>query len=377
MITKVERTSYSVAKISGAKTQGTATSIEDNSKGIRRITESIVDGNKLAFVLDTEQNKRNGVGFLHSFGLSLIYLNNNCVGKVFYQKTTDRPQPQMCIEFANAPLIDIYDIGLGDRFLFFYSNGQPIGCAHHVNTREFTIFADDAWYTQIIATYICSELLYGESKFAQNYITPQDSTIEMYDGNYISELLKTEPIEIRNLYLDLIHEKKSRTQMVEGAKKQSRKSLASVMLLIFVFFALIIGICFSMEYSNYKEVLNAEVYHAENMDLDGSHFASQNNKRGLDVKYEKNGITKEETIYVSKSTYYKYRDEAEFDFRAIEKTDDDGDRYMEYYIGDVTFANTFEFGTIIFIFIFFLLFEGLLLIPVIQNAKNKKKLDKA
>lgn len=376
MISKLKRTSHSVAMLTGPTSEGVVTGINDESSGIRMITESTIGANKLAIVLDTAQNKRNGLGFIASLGLSLLYLNGECIGKVFYQKVSNRPQPKMCIEIANSPLIDVYDIGIGDRFLFFYANGVPIGCAHHDNSREFSIFSDDEWYTQIIATYICTELLYGDSKYAVNYITPQDETLEMYDGNYISELLKTEPIEIREYYKHLIHEKKSQEKVVENAKKQSRKSLVGIMFFIFCFFAFAIGMCFAVDYGNYAEVRDAEVYHAVNMDLDGSHFAMQNNKRGLDVKYEKDGVTKEETIYVSKRTYNKYKNVEEFDFRIVRRLDEDSHAYYEYYIGDITFMNTFNFGTPIFLFILFLLFEGLLFIPVVQNAKNKKKLDK-
>lgn len=378
MISKIVRTSYSVAKITGTNISGTITGLQESSYGLKRITESILNDNKLSIVLDSVQNKQNGMKFLNSLALSVIYLNNDCIGKVFYQKVNDRPQPTMCIEFANSPLIDIYNIGIGNRFIFFYSQGRPVGCAHHDNNNQFTIFANDEWYTQIIATYICTELLYGDGDYAISFVTPDNEVTSMYDGNYISELIKDEPIEIKKLYSDLIHEKKQQEEVVKKAQKENKKSLIKIMLFVLLFFIFAIGLTFATEYSDYKNVLNSDVYQAKNMNLDGSHVSIQGSltiKMGLDIQYQYNGKIVSETIYVDKPTYYKYKDVEEFDLRIIERKDEDGHKYYDYYIGDVTLLNTINYGIIIVLFIVFLLFEGLLCIPIINNMKHKKKLD--
>ena len=74
MISKLNRTSYSVAKLTGSTCEGVVTSLNDESVGVRMITESTVGANKLAIVLDTARNKQNGLGFFASLALSIIYL---------------------------------------------------------------------------------------------------------------------------------------------------------------------------------------------------------------------------------------------------------------------------------------------------------------
>ena len=373
VISIIKRTDLNTAELKGPKCNGTVIAHKNNSSSILRITETIINDNKLSFILDRQLNQQNGLGLLESLAHSNIYLNNNPIGYSSTTKTAAGITVQS-IHLNNTIPILIYDVGVGDRFLFFYSNNIPIGCAHQDGPTQYSIFSEDEWYTQIIATHIGTYLLYGDNEYSNAYITNDRRVLEKYDGNYISELIQSEPIEIREKYQHLIHSRVNQNEVVEKAIKSNRKSTIKIMFFILAFFSFIFAILFVTGYGKYKTTMDIEPYYATNNDLDGSHHAVSglpgSFKYGLDVVYEKNGKTVQDVIYVSKSTYNKYKKVENFYFREVKESDGDGYIDYVYYINEPSVIEFIDIGAFTVVFIFFLLFEGLLFITLLKSKKT-------
>lgn len=374
MITIIKRIDLNTAELKGSRCNGVVIAHKNNNNSILRITETIINDNKLSFILDRKLNQQNGLGILSSLAYSNIYLNNNIIGHEATTKTHDGMTVQS-IHLNNALPILIYDIGIGDKFLFFYSGSIPIGCAHQDGPTQYSIFSEDEWYTQLIATHIGTFLLYGDNEYANSYLTNDRRILEKYDGNYISELIQSEPIEIREKYKHLIRKKFDKEEVLEKAVKTTRSGTLKAMFFVFAFFALIFAIIFGMGYSNYKSTMAMKPYYATNNDLDGSHHAVSGVpgffKYGLDIVYEKDGKTVQEVIYVSKSTYEKYKNEEHFYFRVVKEVVD-GDAEYTYYIEDPSLMDFIDIWVIIVLIPFFALFEGLLLYALLSSRKKKK-----
>lgn len=375
MIAKFKRTTPDSAIVEGRDINGIIIAHKTNNNNEVRTTETIFGDNRLIFHHDRSQNQRNGLDFIQSLLSSNICLNNDYIGYTLVKKVPKtEATPMKSMFFDNQTVIDVYDIGIGDRFLFFYANGITVGCAHHDNVGQFSIFAEDEWHIQLISTFIADFCLFGQDDFANSYITNDSRVLEKYDGNYISELIQTEDIETRQQYQHLIHSHINKEEVLSTAIKSNKKKTFGLMSFIFIFFTIIILLIASTGYAEYKSIMDSTPYYATNMDLDGSHHAVQGIPGfwdyGLDVSYKDGEETVQKVIYVSKSTYDEYKDKKHFYFRVHETTDEDGDREYEYYIDDPSALSFMNIPAILVISLFGIAIEGLLIFSMRKQKKT-------
>ena len=333
--------------------------------------------NTLVFYLNREQNKQNGQKFLESLVNTQIFLNNRYIGqKTFIKGTKTTPQADG-IQINGQSNITVYDIGIGNRFLFFYADNRPIACAHHNGIRDYTIFANDEWITEIVSTYIVFTIGFSNSdSFAINYTTPNMRLLEKYDGNFISELIKDEPFEIRQQYQSLIHDKKDSEKVLSKAVKDSKKTLFQALIFTLIIGFIAITAIFGIAHREYKDIMNMEQIYAINNSYnieDDTVYASFDSRRPIDVTYKLNGKTYTETIYLSKSDYEEVIEKEHFYFRRYSKTDENGYTQTHYCVGEFS---PFEFGDFLIISIvvsFFILLDSLLLFALIKLHRQNKK----
>lgn len=333
--------------------------------------------NTLIFYLNREQNKQNGQKFLESLVNTQIFLNNRYIGqKTFIKGTKTTPQAD-AIQINGQSNITVYDIGIGSRFLFFYADNRPIACAHHNGIRDYTIFANDEWITEVVSTYIVFTIGFSNSdSFAMNYTTPDIRLLEKYDGNFISELIKDEPFEIRQQYQSLIHEKKNAEKVLSKAVKNSKKTLLLTLTLVTSIFLIVLIALFGSALNEREEVMATEQIYAINNYYntdDDTEYITLGSNKAIDVTYKLNGETYTETIYLSKSDYEEVIEKEHFYFRKYSKTNEDGYTHVHYYVGEVSMFEFIEFFPALLFILFFVFVISLLLFAFIRLRNQNKK----
>lgn len=305
-----------------------------------------------------------------------ILLNGNKIGEMFISGEHIKDGAMCKVFISDMEPISAYDIGIGDRFIFFRSNNTTVGCSYYRDTQGFTTFAENEWLLQLLMTITI--YISNDRKDSGSYITSDSRTLDYYDSNYISNLICTEPLEIRNKYEFLIHKQYNNPERVNNLKKRNASSIFKIIIFMAIFFLGIIGVLFAISTSHFNE-LKENTYHATNQ-TSGHHISFGTfgaSKYGLDVVYEdKNGITHSETIMVSRSEYSKYKDIDEFDFsvRSWYDSEDHKTRY-EYKIGELNLFNYLltETDGLFLVILFGIFFEGLLIFAYIKSKRGIRK----
>ena len=204
--------------------------------------------NELVYTIDTNLNMRAGVNPLLLGNTGVLHINGKQAGTIGDERIPDTIEAERKIFLKDSASISIYEIGVGDRYFFFYEGGLPVACAHQDSAIIYTIFANNEWYTHLMAVYLCMELILKEPHFSsQGYYTPQHSILRMYDANYISEILKSEPESVKSKYNHLIHSTVSSEAEIEKAQKHSLHVILFIIILIGLMAILpfVLGIFFS------------------------------------------------------------------------------------------------------------------------------------
>lgn len=295
-----------------------------------------------------------------------ILLNNNYLGVI--KVSQSNKQISGLLDIVDYPPIEIYNIGIGERFIFFYNASSPIGCAHHNNSNEFIVFANDEWIAQIISAYV-SFLLFQPKNYSPNYITNDKRIVSKYDANFISDVIKDEPPYIRKFYNHLIHEHINQQCANNQNKKTLNKKFLSVIIFVFLFFSMLIGLTFVGNYLDYVKLKNTTPYYATNVTNEVDSFVHGTTDYIIIVKYEKDNEIVQETLSTDYETYKEYINKENFYFWKEVDRNEYSANYI-YHIGSLSLNNFLDISTYVIFAILLFVIDGLLIFVYIKNKKT-------
>lgn len=182
----------------------------------KKVAELSIEENKINMTMNNTPKAiaSTPTYFVGRYGRILV--NGRYIGSIIYKtKQNMEPQPQYTLELENSDPIDIYDIGFGDRYIFFYERDSVVACAHQDSEMVYAIFASGDWYMQLATTYIAVNLI-NETPHLTLSPVGSEQAVGKYDANYISEMLRLESPEIQNKYEHLIHDTKNNVTEIEN-----------------------------------------------------------------------------------------------------------------------------------------------------------------
>lgn len=219
-----------------------------NHDGVKHIIESNFLGNKLELRTSNSFSVFNINSEEPTFA-GTVYLNDSTVGTyTAFSNTGKAVDIYYSIHLKDTAVINFYIIAFGkEYFVFGYENEEVVMCAHKNNYCSFTIFANNEWYTHLMAIYIAQTFFFEEmetEKTKKIVVTLSVENVNKYDPNYISEVLKSETREVQEQYKHLIHLQVDKNKIIELEKKKKQKfvifasifATALFFIILFLFF---------------------------------------------------------------------------------------------------------------------------------------------
>ena len=205
-----------------------------------RVVEATIGNNTLSVVTNFDFNRASGMDFIQSAHTGGIFLNKKQIGTMCYELMDGDgggSSPDKVMHFNDSKTVEFFFVGIGDSYVFLYESGEVVGCAHQESAIVYTIFANNEWYTHLLAVYLSFDLLLKEPKFSTKVYSGQRSRRNKYNANYISNVLKSEPENIKKKYEHLIH---SHIDSETFAENAFNKGLLWILLPICIMFGIFI-----------------------------------------------------------------------------------------------------------------------------------------